>query len=110
MGIQGAVLGMLFCIMGHCFPVFYGFHGGKGILCAGGGLIVVDPRIFVVLLGVFVVALVLSRYVSLGSLLCAVSEPVWIYIFCEHNLTATLLGVVAAVLMIYMLGPIFSVW
>ena len=67
----------VFClILGHVFPVFYGFRGGKGILCGGSAVFIVDHTAGVIALVVFVLAFLLTRYVSLGSVLGTISVPV----------------------------------
>ena len=66
-----------FClILGHVFPVFYGFRGGKGILCGVSAVFIVDYNAGVIALVVFVLAFLLTRYVSLGSVLGTISVPV----------------------------------
>ena len=66
-----------FCVMmGHCFPLFYGFKGGKGVMAVGVILIVIDWRIALIAWGVFVIITVLTRYVSLGSIIGATAFPV----------------------------------
>ena len=67
----------VFClILGHVFPVFYGFRGGKGILCGVSAVFIVDDNAGVIALVVFVLAFLLTRYVSLGSVLGTISVPV----------------------------------
>lgn len=66
-----------FClVLGHVFPVFYGFRGGKGILCGAAATFVIDYNAGVIALVVFALAFLLTRYVSLGSIMGAVSVPV----------------------------------
>ena len=72
-GAAGKYFGALFCVIGHMFPVFYGFKGGKGILCSGTLLLLLDWRIALVGWGAFVVLWLTTRYVSLGSVAAAVS-------------------------------------
>ena len=74
--VIGKYFGALFCIIGHMFPVFYGFKGGKGILCSGTLLLLLDWRIALVGWGVFVVLWLTTRYVSLGSVAAAISFPI----------------------------------
>lgn len=72
----------MFVVIGHCLPCLFSFRGGKGILCSGTMLILLDWRIALVGFGLFIAALVLTRYVSLGSILAAVSFPFttwWVY-------------------------------
>lgn len=54
-------------VVGHVFPIYYGFKGGKGVLAAISAIFTLDWRSGVVLLGVFVILVVITRYVSLGS-------------------------------------------
>lgn len=68
-------------ILGHDFPVFMGFKGGKGIACTGGLLIAFCPLAVPVSLGLFVLITVVTRYVSLGSILGLISVAAQIIIF-----------------------------
>lgn len=63
-----------FCVsLGHDFPALHGFHGGKGILCGLGFALVADWRIALIILGVFLILVAATRYVSLGSCGAAVA-------------------------------------
>ncbi len=72
----GVLLSGLGCELGHIFPVFFGFKGGKGILSGGVLVIFLDWRIALVAWGLFVGLWLLTRYVSLGSIFAAASMPV----------------------------------
>lgn len=54
-------------VVGHVFPVYYGFRGGKGVLAAISAIFTLDWRTGCVLLAVFIVIVAITRYVSLGS-------------------------------------------
>lgn len=54
-------------VVGHVFPVYYGFRGGKGVLAAISAIFTLDWRSACILLGVFIVIVAITRYVSLGS-------------------------------------------
>ncbi|MBP1580104.1 MAG: glycerol-3-phosphate 1-O-acyltransferase PlsY [Oscillospiraceae bacterium] len=54
-------------VVGHVFPVYYGFRGGKGVLSAISAIFTLDWRTGCVLLGVFIIIVAITRYVSLGS-------------------------------------------
>lgn len=69
----GAAIGGAGVILGHVFPAFLGFHGGKGILSSLFVAICVDWRIALIILAVFAVAYFITQYVSLGSVLGAVA-------------------------------------
>ena len=62
-------------VLGHCFPVYLGFKGGKGV-ATGCGAIVADPMVFVASGVVWLVTLGLSRYVSLASIAMGAAFPV----------------------------------
>ena len=65
----GVALGALFVILGHDFPVFLNFKGGKGILTGVTVAVMMDWRIGLFVFGIFLVAYFLTHYVSLGSVL-----------------------------------------
>lgn len=69
--LVGRYLGGFFCVMGHLFPVFYQFRGGKGVLSTLGMLFVVDWRVAILGLIGFGITLAVSRMVSLGSIVAA---------------------------------------
>jgi glycerol-3-phosphate acyltransferase PlsY len=66
-------------VLGHCFPVFIGFKGGKGVSTAMGSYAVLAAVPFLISLAVFVGVITATRYVSLGSLLAALSFPLIVY-------------------------------
>ena len=66
---EGVALGALFVILGHDFPAFLNFKGGKGILTGVTVAIMMDWRIGLFVFGIFLVAYFLTQYVSLGSVL-----------------------------------------
>lgn len=78
--ILGGALGKyymgFFCMLGHMFPAPYRFKGGKGILSTGTLLLCLDWRVALVSWGAFIVLVLLTRYVSLGSVAGAVLLPV----------------------------------
>ena len=72
----GVLLGGLGCELGHMFPVFFGFKGGKGILSGGTLVWLLDWRVGLIAWGLFAALWLLTKYVSLGSVCAAASMPV----------------------------------
>ncbi|MCL2126191.1 MAG: glycerol-3-phosphate 1-O-acyltransferase PlsY [Oscillospiraceae bacterium] len=81
MKLFGQAITGFFVIMGHCFPVFYNFKGGKGIMAAGAILFIIDWRIAVVSWGTFILIAALTRYVSLGSIIGTALFPPALLVF-----------------------------
>jgi len=72
----GRLIAGMFVLTGTCYPIFYKFKGGRGVLVEGTILIIVDWRIALIAWGVFIIITLVTRYVSLASILGAVSFPV----------------------------------
>ena len=71
----------LFAVIGHIFPCFFGFKGGKGVATSGGMVIFVNWKIALILFTVFVINLFTTKYVSLGSIIMAVLYPIMMWFF-----------------------------
>lgn len=70
-GEAGMYVAGLMAMVGHMFPVFFGFRGGKGVATGAGFILFSEPILFVLLVAVFLLVVFLSRYVSLGSVTVA---------------------------------------
>ena len=77
----GVLLGGLGCELGHMFPVFFGFKGGKGVLVAGGTILAIQPVLIPFLAVIFLACLLPTGMVSLGSIAMAASYPVLTLIY-----------------------------
>ena len=69
-----------FAILGHVYPVYYRFKGGKGVVAAATTILMLDPRIFLILITIFLIIVAISRYISLGSVVCAMLYPLLVYV------------------------------
>ena len=78
-----AVLGAcaLAAVLGHVFPVFLGFRGGKGVATAAGAIGAMSPAPMLAAMTVFGITVALTRYVSLGSMLAVASFPLFAFLF-----------------------------
>jgi len=75
-GDAGMLVGGLCAILGHDFPVFMGFRGGKGIATSLGLIIAINPWLALALLAVQIIAVALTRYMSVASLITTVAFPI----------------------------------
>ena len=79
--IYGALICGFFCMIGHVFPAFFQFKGGKAVAVSVGIFAIVDWRCISVALAVFVIILLITRIISISSLLATASMPVCVYLF-----------------------------
>ncbi|MGI6575511.1 MAG: glycerol-3-phosphate 1-O-acyltransferase PlsY [bacterium] len=107
-GTVGVLLGMYICstmwgmavgavaaVFGHTYPLYLQFKGGKGIATAFGAAIILAPSLGLSLAVIWIVVILLTRYVSLGSIVAAASAPLLVYILslpAELYLFAFLVG------------------
>ncbi len=102
LALEGRVLGGVFVMLGHDFPALQGFRGGKGILSGWFIAFMIDWRIGLMIGVVFFLAYLLTQYVSLGSVLAAVTFGVGFAIFYYDNLWVCLGGFFMSVLTVFM--------
>ena len=102
LGEMGFSLGGIACILGHCFPVFFGFKGGKGVAVSGGVAIMLGWEYALTLIGIFLVIVLITRYVSLGSLIAVLMSIPTLLIFGGYGTWVYLLCVVIIVSVWYM--------
>ena len=71
------------CVIGHMFPVWLRFRGGKGVATGFGVFLVASPKAALAAIAVFALVLLLSRYVSLSSIVAAISFPLFAWYFAD---------------------------
>lgn len=92
---------VLFAMVGHMFPVWLKFKGGKGVATGLGCFLALAPRAVLVSLVVFAAVVIVSRYVSLASIVASAAFPVFVFLIYRHDSSpAVLAATVAASLLI----------
>lgn len=100
-----------FCsIIGHVYPLYYGFKGGKGVLVGVSAFLIVEPKVFVALIVIFAVVLALSKFVSLASVMASAYAPIAVFLMSMivekegfgRSLLYTILCIPMAAMVIYM--------
>ncbi len=86
----GRVFGGFCAILGHAAPVLYGFRGGKGVLCAGTMILIVDPVAGLCCWAIFILVAICTRYISLSSCIACLMGPVFLAIFGHGGLEVLL--------------------
>ena len=85
-------------VLGHVFPVFAGFKGGKGVGTLAGAAIALYPIALLIEIGLFVGSIVITRFVSFSSVLCGICFPfIVIFITGEHHAGLIILSIVVAI-------------
>ncbi len=103
----GPTVAALAALLGHCFPVFIGFRGGRGVLTGAGALLIISPLTFLISTVTLLSTIAISRFVSLGSIVgCLTSLICGILFFFIGQLNPTFVGKVSLAQLVFMVvGP-----
>ena len=96
----GKLWAAMFCMIGHDFPFMFGFKGGKGVLSGGTMTLMFDWRVALICWGLFLLAVIFTRYVSLGSIAAGASFIVCAFIWYRHPVDLVI-GTICGLLLIW---------
>ncbi len=102
MELEGMAIGGLALMVGHDFPALLGFKGGKGIMSGCFIALTIDWRVFLLILAVFAVLYLTTRYVSLGSVCASLTFGVGFVIFHHDNMIVMICGLAMSALALFM--------
>ena len=98
--IYGALFCGIFCMIGHVFPVFFQLKGGKAVAVTVGIFGIADWRCMLTALGVFIIILLISRIISISSLVATISMPIWIAIYPRESIENVIVSVALTFVMV----------
>jgi glycerol-3-phosphate acyltransferase PlsY len=101
LGEIGGIVAGISVVVGHNWPVFFQFKGGKGILTSAAVIIMITPPIGAYVMAAAVIIIALTRYVSLGSLVGAVLLPLMVVMMKSEDTNLIIFSAILAVLAIY---------
>lgn len=100
----GPTIAALAALIGHCYPIFIGFRGGRGVLTGAGGLLVISPLTFIIDALVTFSTIAISRFVSLGSIVgCLTASVCGILFFIIGRFDPTFIGKVSLAQLVFMI-------
>ena len=99
-GIYYGVAAGLAAMAGHTYPLYFGFKGGKGVATGCAVLMALAPDVTLIAFAVFITTIFISRFISLGSLLAAVSVIILVFIF-NKPLPVVIFGLIGSLFVIY---------
>ena len=100
--MEGTMVGAVAVSLGHDFPAFLGFRGGKGILCGISVAFALDWRCALIIMGVFAICFFTTGYVSLGSVMGALAFAISFGLFYWHNPFVAISGIFIGLLAVGM--------
>lgn len=95
----GEYLGGMFAVIGHNWPVYFGFKGGKGVMTSFAIVMFFSPVAALICLGAFILTVALTRYVSLGSMIASALFPLVVFLLGEP-LLMIVVSIILALLII----------
>ena len=88
-------------VLGHIFPIYVGFKGGKGVATLLGLLLAIQPQVTLICMGIFVVVFLTTRYVSLSSMTAGIAFPILnIFVFHTSAISLVVFSMIVSILLL----------
>src|SRR5580658_1034744 len=92
--LELGALGALFAVVGHVFPVWLKFRGGKGVATGLGAFALIAPKAVLIAVVIFIAVVAISRYVSLGSIVAVAAFPIMAWLIDQFSASPTTLALI----------------
>ena len=79
-GTEGVFIAGIFCILGHAYPIYFKFKGGKGVVCMAAVVLFAEPLVFAIMITIFAIILFGFKMVSFASVMCMVIYPYMLHL------------------------------
>ncbi len=99
--VLAVALAAIAVMIGHCYPMFLGFKGGKAVACFIGAFLYLAPVALAAIVPIFFAIVALSKYISLGSILGALLFPALVWLIGPHSPEVLNASVSASLLIVY---------
>ena len=98
----GFIAAAFACSIGHCWPIYFKFKGGKGVAVACAIAIMLDLRLFAILISIFILMFIATKIVSVSSMTAAVAFPIVMFWLGERSPLEMALGIYITVLILFL--------
>lgn len=88
--VYGAFICGICCLLGHLYPLYFGFRGGKGVITSIGMILLIDWHMFILVFGVFLICFLITRIVSFSSIIGALSFPIGTFFLYDFTHTGSI--------------------